>query len=219
MSLAELCDASELPTSLAAGLFGRHAAAGTVLREHRKVRFHLLIEVTVDVAGSEVRTNSRNRQSEPRQHGLPPSPEQQQPPDHAGDSLPVFGFGAELLPPGLRNGIKLRPAIVLRRAPLGRNPPFLHQTDQAEIDRALIDLKRLLAKLLNAAGDAISMQTPHRIQRLQHHQIESALQNLRFVVRHVASCGLYRGVSQLSCGMSRGSSELRSQRTNTLDAI
>src|SRR5205809_647381 len=117
MSLAELCDASELPASLAASLFGRHAAAGIVLREHREVRFHLLIEVTVEVAGSEERTNSRNRQSEPSQHGSPSSREQQQPADHAGDSLPVFGFGDELLAPGLRNGIKLRPAIVLRRAP------------------------------------------------------------------------------------------------------
>src|SRR5215467_815911 len=104
MSLAQLCDASELPGSLAPSLFGRHAAAGTVLRQHREVRFHLLIEVTVQVAGSEVRTNSRNRQSEPGQHGSPPSPEQQQPPDHTGNSLPVFGFSYELLAPRLRNG-------------------------------------------------------------------------------------------------------------------
>src|SRR5437016_91633 len=132
MSLAELCDAAELTRSLPASLCGRHAAAGTVLREHREVRFHLLIEVTVEVAGSEVRTNSRNRQSEPSQHGSPTSCEQQQPADYAGDSLPVFGFGYELLSPGLCNGIKLRPTIVLRGAPLGRNPLLLHQTNQAE---------------------------------------------------------------------------------------
>jgi hypothetical protein len=61
VSLAELCDTSELPASLAARLLGRHAAADTILREHREVRFHLLIEITIEVAGSEVRANSRRR--------------------------------------------------------------------------------------------------------------------------------------------------------------
>ena len=68
----------------------------------------------------------------------------QQASDHAGDALPVFGFGDELFPARLRNGIELGFAIVLRRAPLGLDPALLHQADEAEIDGALVHHAALL---------------------------------------------------------------------------
>jgi hypothetical protein len=45
----------------------------------------------------------------------------------------------------------------------------------------LIELQHVLADLLDAAGDAVAVQRPHRHQRLQHHQIERALQHIGLI--------------------------------------
>ena len=81
--------------------------------------------------------------------------------------------------------------------------PFLHQPDQTEIDRALVHLQRVLAHLLDPARDAVPMHRPHGIERLQHHQIERALQNLRLALPHSPSSHVGRIEEHIadSCGM------------------
>ena len=70
--------------------------------------------------------------------------------------------------------------VVLRNAPIGRYPAVLPQTQKGSVDRSFIQLENILAQLLDAARDAVPMQRAHNIQRLQNHQIESALQHFRF---------------------------------------
>src|SRR2546430_12328139 len=76
--------------------------------------------------------------------------------NHAGNSLPVFRFQIELLLPAFCNGIKLRFAIVLGRAPLRRNPALLLQSQQRGVHRALVELEDIAADLLNAPRNSES---------------------------------------------------------------
>src|SRR5579859_694921 len=108
----------------------------------------------------------------------------------------------QLLSPASRDGIKFRFSVVVRRAPGARDPAFLHQPHQRRINRALIDLQRLFADLFDAPRDSVTVQRPHGFQRLQHHQIQCALQDFRFFLAHAPSCGVPTGVSTNSCGMS-----------------
>src|SRR5947209_3583431 len=82
-----------------------------------------------------------------------PRRELQQASDDARNPLPVLGFGGQLLLSGGGNGVKLGFSIVLRRAPSGPNPPFLHQAHQAKIDGSLVHQQGVLAQLLNAPRD------------------------------------------------------------------
>jgi hypothetical protein len=43
----------------------------------------------------------------------------------------------------------------------------------------LIDDERLLADLLDPAGDAVAVERSHLLQRLEDHQVERALQDCR----------------------------------------
>src|SRR5262249_43646786 len=138
-------------------------------------------------ARSEERAHTRGHQGKRGPHALPPDGKLQHPADDAGDTLPVRGFGGELLAADSRNGIELRLAVVFRCSPRGRDPALLHEPDKAEIDGALVYSQRISAELLDTPGDAVSVQRSHGGQGLQHHQVERALEDLRFSVRHTNS--------------------------------
>src|ERR1041384_2574008 len=95
---------------------------------------------------------------------------------HPGDAIPVLGFELELPAACCGDRVELRLAVVVGRAPRRGDPLLLHEPHEAEIDRALIDPQRLLRDLLDAAGNAVAMQRAHGVERLQHHEIERALQ-------------------------------------------
>src|SRR6476661_5185122 len=135
---------------------------------------------------------------------LPPLSDPQYASNHSADALPVLGLRCQPLSPCPRDGIKLGFAIVIRCPPSAGNPPSLHQPHQRRINRSLIDLQSLFADLLDSSRDSVAVQWPHRGQRLQHHQIQCPLQNLRSPLRHASSCGATTGVFQPSCGMSTG---------------
>ena len=75
-------------------------------------------EVAIEGGGSKERSHARSRLLESSQHGIGLRLELQQFSDHAGDSLPVLGFGDELFAAGFRNGIKPGLAIIFGQAPL-----------------------------------------------------------------------------------------------------
>src|SRR5580698_9326339 len=84
--------------------------------------------------------------------------------DHAGDAFPVFGFGGELFLAALGDRVKLRFAIIFGDAPGSGDPLFLDETNQAEVDGALIDGEGFGADLLDAAGDAVAVHGAHGVE-------------------------------------------------------
>src|SRR2546422_747501 len=89
---------------------------------------------------------------------------------------PESGFQAA----GSSDRVMLGRAVSARGPPVGRYPALLFQPQQCRIERALIQMKRVLRNLLDTLSDAISMLPAERVQRLQHHQVESSLQDVRF---------------------------------------
>ena len=88
------------------------------------------------------------------------------------------GLLRQLAAAGLRDGVELGFAVVLGGAPARRDPALMLKPHERRVDGALVQLQGVVADLLDAAGDAVSVQRPHAVERLQHHQIERALQHV-----------------------------------------
>lgn len=61
------------------------------------------------------------------------------------------------------------------------------QTQQRRIDRPLVQFQYAIADLLNPPCDAVPVQRPKPVERLEHHQVERALQNIRSCIFHEMS--------------------------------
>lgn len=96
---------------------------------------------------------------------------------HVGDAAPVFRFSLKLFTAGPGDGVEASSAIVFGGAPLGGDPSFVKESNQRGVDRALIDLERFLADLLDAAGDAVTVERAHGGEGFENHEVESALEN------------------------------------------
>src|SRR5437762_2572646 len=116
-----------------------------------------------------------------------PIGEPQHPADYAGDALPVFRFGRQLAAARFRDRVELRLPVVLRRAPGRGDPPPLLQPQERCVDRPLIELQHVVADLLDPPRDAVAVQRSHRFERLQDHQVERPLENVRLRLGHAAS--------------------------------
>jgi len=75
MSLTEGCGATHPNQCRAPRLFGCHASTDVVLREHRDMRLQFFVEVTIQVAGSKERANTRTPFSQGAEHVSPPRAE------------------------------------------------------------------------------------------------------------------------------------------------
>lgn len=104
--------------------------------------------------------------------------------DHAGDALPVLGFGGELFASRAGDGIKARAAIVAGHAPGRHDPAALHQARERGVYGALVELQDVSADLFDAAGDAVAVQRTHGVKGLEYHEIERALQDFGFGAGH-----------------------------------
>jgi hypothetical protein len=103
-------------------------------------------------------------------------------------------FPSELTPTRRRDGVESRFAIGLRGAPIPAEQAALLQPHQRRIERAHIELQRATRHLLEARGNGVAVQRPKRVQRLQDHQVECALQNVGFgssvFIRHTNGVSL-----------------------------
>src|SRR5262245_38790608 len=104
--------------------------------------------------------------------------------DDAGGAVPARCFARKLLSTSPGDRVILRAAVVLRRPPLGRNPPFLLESQQRGIQGALVQTERVAADLFDAPRDAPAVQRPHGIERFQDHQCQRAVENVDLVGRH-----------------------------------
>ena len=133
--------------------------------------------------------------------------------DHGGDAPPVLGFGVKLFAAGFGDGVEAGFAIVFGSAPLGGDPSLVEEANERGVDRALIDLERFFADLLDAAGDAVAVERAHGGESFEDHEVERALENFGFgigwhlVALTRCSCGMVTGVWHGSCGVATGNDE------------
>src|SRR5215472_9519910 len=95
--------------------------------------------------------------------------------------LPVAGLGAELFAPGARQPIEASLAVVLGGAPFRGDGTFLLEFQQDRIHGPLIDAEKISADLLDPPGNPVAVQGSENIQRLEHHERQCTLLNVRFL--------------------------------------
>src|SRR2546426_6560036 len=100
-------------------------------------------------------------------------------------TLPVSCFGGELSFTAARDRVDLHAAPGARCSPLGRNPPMLLKLQECGVERPLVDGELVGADLLDPSGDRVSMQWPHRVERLQNDEIKRAVKDVGLVGWHV----------------------------------
>jgi hypothetical protein len=96
---------------------------------------------------------------------------------------------------GASQFIELGLAVVVGRAPLGRDEALLLQLEERGVERAVVDGEEAAAGLLDAARDAVAVQRPHRFESLKDHQGERALLDIHLVGHSGASYCLGIGVT------------------------
>src|SRR5215469_10541142 len=110
-------------------------------------------------------------------HGLAGSKETS---DDFRGALPFPFFVRDLPAAGGGEAVEAGAAIVLGRTPVGGDEAFLLELEQRGIERAVVDGERVAGDLLDAAGDAVSVQRAHGLQRFEHHESERTLPDFGF---------------------------------------
>src|SRR5262249_9102827 len=84
---------------------------------------------------------------------------------------------------------------VVGYAPVARHEAALLEPHQRRIERAHVELQRAAGDLLDPLGNRVAVQRAERRQRLQHHEVERALENARLAlssIGHANRVGLLR---------------------------
>ena len=79
---------------------------------------------------------------------------------------------------GSGDRVVLGVAVVLRLLPRPFDPPLLFEPDQRRIQRALVQLERVIGDLIEARRQPIGMLRAHGRQRSKDDEIERALEEL-----------------------------------------
>ena len=103
--------------------------------------------------------------------------------------MPFARFARQLLAPRGGERVVLRAAIVLGLAPLRVDEPFLLELEERGVERAVVEREAVLARLLDAASDAVAVQRSEHLEGLEDHQGERALLHVQFL-RHCPSYGI-----------------------------
>src|ERR1017187_2989740 len=98
--------------------------------------------------------------------------------------MPFAGFARQLLAPRDAQRIVLRPTIVLGLAPLRFDEPLLFKFEERGVQRGVVEREAVVARLLDAASDAVPVQRSEDLEGLENHQGERALLYVR-LLRHV----------------------------------
>src|SRR5712671_4978016 len=93
------------------------------------------------------------------------------------DPLPDCHLGLQLPAACPRQRIEFRPSVILRFAPLRRNPTFCLLAVEARIKRPLLHNQHLCRSLLDALGDGVTMHRPGG-EGLENEQIQGSLEQL-----------------------------------------
>src|SRR4029077_17578397 len=72
--------------------------------------------------------------------------------------LPAFGLRFQLAAARRGELVELRTPVVVRDAPLARQPPLVLQAKERRVERALLDQQRAVGDLLDPQQHAVSVQ-------------------------------------------------------------
>src|SRR5687767_7118592 len=103
--------------------------------------------------------------------------------------MPFAGLAGQLLAPRGGERIELRATIVLGLAPLRGDEPLLLELEERGVQRAVVEREAVLARLLDAAGDAVAVEGAEHLEGAEDHQGERALLHVE-LVRHAPSYGI-----------------------------
>jgi hypothetical protein len=107
--------------------------------------------------------------------------------DDSGHAIPRFALLRELAAARGRERVEAGAAIRVGRAPGAAHEASLLQAHQRRVERAHVELKHPARDLLEASGDGVAMHRTERVEGLQNHQVERALQHVCLLsdfVRH-----------------------------------
>jgi hypothetical protein len=79
----------------------------------------------------------------------------------------------------LRDPVEFGSAIIRRYTPVRRNGALLFEFEKDWVESAVIDREQVIAGLLNAARDAISVLRAHGMQGFEDHESQRALPDFR----------------------------------------
>src|SRR5205814_4259603 len=99
--------------------------------------------------------------SEGRRASLPRLPGGEEPRENGGGLVPLTRGSLHLPPARARQRVKLRLAVVVGDPPRRRDVPVLFQLHQGGIHRAVVQLQRMVARLLDAARNSIPVLRTH----------------------------------------------------------
>src|SRR5262249_25379799 len=68
--------------------------------------------------------------------------------------------------------------------PLPLDPALLLEPEERGIQRALVEVEDLARDLVQPLGDAVAVHAAEGIERLEHHEVEGALQDVGFWLGH-----------------------------------
>jgi hypothetical protein len=95
-------------------------------------------------------------------------------------AVPLFAFRLQLFAARSREGIVLRPAIVLGDLPLGFDPAFFLHAVERRVKRTFVDLKSATRELLEFLRDAPTVQFA-AAQNAEDKHVERTLWQITFV--------------------------------------
>src|SRR5215208_5886470 len=102
--------------------------------------------------------------------------------------MPFAGLARQLLAPRGGERIELGATIVLGRAPLRGDEPLLFELEERGVERPVVEREAVLARLLDAARDAVAVKRPEYVEGGENHQGERALLHFQ-LLGHVPSYG------------------------------
>ena len=79
---------------------------------------------------------------------------------------------------GSGDPIEFGAAIILRYTPFGSDRAFLFEFEENWVKRSMVDGQQVVAGLLDAPRDAISVLGTHGIERFEDHESECALPDI-----------------------------------------
>src|SRR5262249_15338671 len=93
----------------------------------------------------------------------------QNPGNHLRHAVPVLRLALQPFSSCCRQPVIFRLPLILRFAPLARNPTLMFQPVQRRIERPLLDLQPVLRDLLDSQQHTIAMQRPERYRFEDQH--------------------------------------------------
>jgi len=188
--------AAELAARGGAGFRLAHSAPPEFLLHHLQMQAHLIIQFAVEACPADQLMKAHPNSG----HGLLHLRQPLEAVHDGNRARPVLGFSFHLPASRGRDFVKLGAPVIAGDAPARADPSAVLQPQQRRVQRPLVQVQHAAGDLLNPLRQPETVLRPHGGQRPQHHQVQRALEYIRFGF----SCRHPKGVCACSFRMSRG---------------